>query len=79
MEEKYFDALMESLEDPAAFAQGDTSRAILQTKAVIASHTMRKRAAESGFMADAEIEAEISATRAGNSDAALMTVSAFAK
>lgn len=27
MEEKYFDALMGSLEDAAAFAQGDTSRA----------------------------------------------------
>ena len=27
MEKKYFDALMESLEDAAAFAQGDTSRA----------------------------------------------------
>ena len=27
MEKEYFDALMESLEDAAAFAQGDTSRA----------------------------------------------------
>lgn len=27
MEKKYFDALMDSLEDAAAFAQGDTSRA----------------------------------------------------
>lgn len=40
-------------------------RAIRQAKAMIAFNRMRARAAEEGFMSDEEIEAEISAARAG--------------
>lgn len=42
MEEKYFDALMGSLEDAAAFAQGDTSRARV-LRLMIPSLLMRPR------------------------------------
>ena len=47
-------------------ADGDfeeTIKAVRQAKATIAFNSMRGRAADSGFMADAEIEAEIAAAR----------------
>ena len=43
----------------------DTLKAVRQAKAMIAFNAMRDRAAVSGFLSDAEIEAEISAARSG--------------
>ena len=41
----------------------ETVKAVRQAKAAIAFNAMRTRAAESGFMTDEEIEAEIAAAR----------------
>ncbi len=43
----------------------ETLKAVRQAKAMIAFNTMRERAAESGFLTDDEIEAEIAAARSG--------------
>lgn len=43
----------------------ETLKAVMQAKAMIAFNAMRERAAMNGFMADAEIEAEITAARSG--------------
>lgn len=43
----------------------ETLKAVRQAKAMIAFNAMRDRAAMSGFLSDAEIEAEISAARSG--------------
>jgi hypothetical protein len=41
----------------------ETVRTVRQTKAMIAFNSMRKKAAERGFMSDEEIEIEIAASR----------------
>lgn len=43
----------------------ETLKAVRQAKAMIAFNAMRERAAMSGFMTDAEIDAEINAARSG--------------
>ena len=41
-------------------------QAVRQAKAMIAFNSMRRKAADSGFMTEEEIEAEINAARKGN-------------
>lgn len=43
----------------------ETLKAVRQAKAMIAFNSMRSKAAESGYMSDEEIEAEIAASRCG--------------
>jgi len=43
----------------------ETLKAVRQAKAMIAFNSMRAKAAKSGYMSDAEIEAEIAAARRG--------------